>query len=155
MRSFFIVTVFLWLQSCGGKDKVPDGVLPKQEMREVMWDMIRASEFLQMYVFAKDSTIDKVAENQKWHDKIYQIHKTDKATFERSFAYYKAHPFLMKEMLDTLARKFIIPGAGRYPADSAFKRRDSMRLQHQSTARPVDSLLRKKLIKKTKSLKPA
>ena len=152
MRSFLIVTVFLLLQSCANNEKVPDGILPRQKMREVMWDMIRASEFLQNYVFAKDSTIDKVAESQKWNDKIYQIHKTDKATFEKSFAYYKAHPLLMKDMLDTLARKFITPGAGRYPADSAFKRRDSIRL-HQSPAKPVDSLLRKKLIKKTKPLK--
>ena len=154
MRSFLIVTVFLLLQSCANNEKVPDGILPKQKMREVMWDMIRASEFLQSYVFAKDSTIDKVAESQKWNDKIYQMHKTDKATFERSFAYYKAHPLLMKDMLDTLARKFITPGAGRYPADSAFKRRDSLRLHHQSPTGPVDSLIRKKLIKKTKPLKP-
>ncbi len=154
IRSFLIVTVFLLLQSCASKEKVPEGVLPKQKMREVMWDMIRASEFLQGYVFSKDSTIDKVAESQKWNDKIYKIHKTDKATFERSFAYYKAHPLQMKDMLDTLARKFITPGAGRYPADSAFKRRDSIRLQHQPTTRPVDSLLRKKFIKKTTPLKP-
>jgi len=154
MRSFLFVTFFLLLQSCANKEKVPGGILPKQQMREVMWDMIRASEFLQAYVFTKDSTIDKIAESQKWYNKVFQIHKTDKATFEKSFAYYKANPLLMKDMLDTLARKFITPGAGRYPADSAFKKRDSMRLQHQSTTRPVDSLLRKKLIKKTKPLKP-
>jgi hypothetical protein len=155
MRPFWIVILFLLFQSCANKAKVPDGVLPKEKMREVMWDMIRASEFLQAYVFSKDSTIDKVAESQKWNDKIYQIHKIDKATFERSFAYYKAHPIMMKDMLDTLARKFIVPGAGRYPADSVFKRRDSIRSQYQGPAKPVDSLLRKKLIKKTRPVKPA
>jgi len=154
MRSVLIVTVFLLLQSCASKEKVPDGVLPKQKMREVMWDMMKAAEFLQSFVFAKDSSIDKVAESQKWHDKIYQIHKTDKATFERSFAWYKAHPLQMKEMLDTLARKVIIPGAGGSSWDSSYKRRDSVRF-FQSPHKPIDTLLRKKLIKKANPLKPA
>ena len=154
MRSFFIVTFLFLVLSCSNKDKAPEGVLPKQKMREVIWDMIRAGEFLQNYVFARDSTIDKVAESQKWHEKIYQIHKTDKATFEKSFAYYKAHPLLMKEMLDTLARKFITPGAGRYPSDSAFRRRDSIR-SRDTTNRSVDSLLRKRFLKKKKPLNPA
>ena len=74
-------------------------------MREIMWDMIRAGEFLQSYVINKDSTINKVAESEKWYNKIYEIHKTNKAAFEKSYAYYKAHPILMKEMLDTLATK--------------------------------------------------
>ena len=154
MRSFLVVTVLILIHACTGRDKAPDGVLPKQKMREIMWDMIRAGEFLQSYVFSKDSTIDKVAESQKWHDKIYEIHKTDKATFEKSFAYYKANPPLMKDMLDTLARKFITPGQGRYPADSAFSRRDTLRFR-DSTRRPVDSLLRNKFIKKKKPLNPA
>ena len=153
MRSVLIVTVFLLMQSCSNKDSMPEGVLPKQKMREVIWDMTRASEFLQSYVFPKDSTIDKVAESQKWYDKIYEIHKTDEATFEKSFAYYKAHPLLMKDMLDTLARKFISAGAGRYPGDSVFKRRDSIRLR-ESTGKPIDSLIRKKIIQKKKPLKP-
>ena len=149
-----IVTVLFLMQSCSNKGNVPDDVLPKQKMRDLMWDMIRSGEFLQSYVFSKDSTIDKVAESQKWHDKIYEIHKTDKATFERSFAYYKAHPVLMKEMLDTLARKLANFGAGRNSTDSVFKRRDSFRVR-ESTGKPIDSLLRKKILKKTKPIKPA
>lgn len=153
MRSFLIVTIFL-MQACSDKDKLPEGVLPKQKMREIMWDMIRAGEFLQSYVLPKDSTIDKVAEYEKWHDKIYVIHKTNKAAFEKSFAYYKAHPILMKEMLDTLARRNITsrPGAFDLPAkDSAVIKRDTIRLK-DSIRRPVDSLLRKRIIKKKKPL---
>ena len=153
MRSFFlIVTIFILLQSCSDKNEVPEGVLPRQKMREVMWDMIRAGEFLQTYVFPKDSTIDKVAESQKWHDKIYEFHKTDKAEFEKSYAYYKEHPSLMKDMLDTLARKSITPPAGRYSSDSAFRRRDSLRLRE--APRPVDSILKKRIMKKNKPLNP-
>jgi len=154
MRSFLIVTIFFLMQACSNKDKLPQGVLPKEKMREIMWDMIRAGEFLQSYVLPKDSTINKAAEHQKWYDKIYEIHKTNKADFEKSYAYYKAHPMLMKDMLDTLARIHIgtRPGAVDMPRkDSTRFKRDSIRVK-DSIRKPVDSLLRKRLIKK---LKPA
>jgi len=154
MRSFLIVTIFFLMQSCSNKDKLPEGVLTKQKMREIMWDMIRAGEFLQNYVLSKDSTLDKVAEYQKWYDKIYEIHKTNKAAFEKSYTYYKAHPFLMKEMLDTLARRNISarPGVFDLPSkDSTGVKKDTSRLK-DSIRRPVDSLLRKRFIKKKKPL---
>ena len=152
MRSFLIVTIFFLMQACSNKDRLPQGVLPKQRMREIMWDMIRAGEFLQSYVLSKDSTINKAAEHQKWYDKIYEIHKTSRAAFEKSYTYYKAHPMLMKEMLDTLARRQITtrPGAFRPPGkDSTGFKKDSIHLR-DSMRRPFDSLLRKKLIKKPK-----
>ena len=152
MRSFLILTIFFLIQACANKDKLPQGVLPKQQMREIMWDMIRAGEFLQSYVLPKDSTIDKTAEHQKWYNKIYEIHKTNKADFEKSYAYYKAHPMLMKDMLDTLARIHIStrPGAVDLPRkDPTGFKRDSIRFR-DSIRKPADSLLRKRLIKRPK-----
>ena len=70
-----------------------------------MWDMIRAGEFLNGFVFYKDTTVDKVAESQKWYDKIYQLHKITKSGFDKSYTYYQAHPVLMKELLDSLSKK--------------------------------------------------
>ncbi|HZI54613.1 MAG TPA: DUF4296 domain-containing protein [Chitinophagaceae bacterium] len=157
MRSFLIGMVFFLMQACSNKDELPEGVLPKQKMREIMWDMIRAGEFLQAYVLPKDSTMDKVAEHQKWHDKIYEIHKTNKAAFEKSYTYYKAHPYLMKEMLDTLARRQITgrpTGPFNMPSkDSAIIKKDTIRVK-DSTRRSVDSLLRKRIIKKKKPINP-
>jgi hypothetical protein len=153
-RSFLIVTIFFLMQACSKKDKLPQGVLPKEKMREIMWDMIRAGEFLQSYVLPKDSTINKAAEHQKWYNKIYEIHKTNKAAFEKSYTYYKAHPLLMKEMLDTLARRQISTSSvtHRLPAkDSPGFKKDTIHLR-DSMRRPFDSLLRKKLIKKPKPL---
>ena len=154
MHSFLIVTIFFLMQACSDKDKLPEGVLPKQKMREIMWDMIRAGEFLQTYVFSKDSTIDKVAEIRNGMIRYIEIHKTNKAAFEKSYAYYKAHPLLMKEMLDSLARRnvFTRPGVFDLPAkDSSVIKKDSIRLK-DSTRRPVDSLLRKRILKKKKPL---
>jgi len=135
---------------------MPKGILSKQKMREVMWDMIRAGEYLNNFVFNKDSAIDKVAESQKWHDKIYELHKTNKAEFDKSYAYYKSHPLLMREVLDSLAKRQVnarpVPYNVNSSKDSIFNKRDTIRAT-DSIRRLSDSLLRNRIIKKNKPLK--
>ncbi|HKZ65001.1 MAG TPA: hypothetical protein VJ111_01530, partial [Chitinophagaceae bacterium] len=66
MRKLVLIFLsFSFLLSCSDKNKLPKGVLPKQKMQEVMWDMIRTGEFLNSFVLYKDTAIDKVAESQK------------------------------------------------------------------------------------------
>jgi Domain of unknown function (DUF4296) len=95
------------LVACAGKDKVPDGILPAPKMQEVLWDMVRVGEFLNSFVFFKDSTINKATESQKWYDKVYEVHQISKEEFDKSYIFYKDHPLLMKEILDSLSRKTI------------------------------------------------
>lgn len=96
----------LWLiMSCGSKDALPKDVMPREKMQVVMYDLMRSTEFLNTYVFSKDSNINKQAESQKWHDKVFEIHKISRADFERSFTYYKTHPELMRVLMDSLNQK--------------------------------------------------
>jgi hypothetical protein len=74
-------------------------------MQDVMWDIVRAEEFLNGYVIYRDTSIDKIAEAKKWYDKIYQLHKITKKDFDKSYAYYNGHPDLMKQILDSLSKK--------------------------------------------------
>ena len=71
-----------------------------------MWDMIRAGEFLNGFVVNRDS-VSKKPEREKWFAKIYQLHKINREVFDKSYAYYQAHPALMKNILDTLAKRQI------------------------------------------------
>ncbi len=104
----FIAFVVLFA-SCGNKDRVPDGILTKREMQAVMWDMVRMGEFLNGFVLYKDSLIDKTAASEKWYSKVYETHKINKEQFDRSYTYYEKHPLLLKEILDSLSRKQVIP----------------------------------------------
>lgn len=154
---FLIFTTFILLNACSDKDKLPKDILSKQKMREVMWDMIRAGEFLNNFVLNKDSAIDKVAESQKWYDKIYELHKTNEAEFDKSYAYYKAHPLLMREVLDSLSKRQAnarpVPYNDNPSKGPALIKRDTIRAT-DSIRRLSDSLLRKRIIKKNKPLKP-
>jgi hypothetical protein len=105
MKQFLpIFFLFFFLIGCG-KNKIPEGVLPKQKMQAVLWDILRADEFLSGYVFPKDSAMNREQESIKLYEEVFRIHHTDRDEFKKSFSFYQAHPSLMKEILDSLSKK--------------------------------------------------
>jgi hypothetical protein len=155
MRKFFIIGLLSFLiYACSDKDILPPGVLPKKQMREVMWDMIRAGEFLNGFVFNKDSALNKIEVSEKWYDKVYQLHKITKDEFEKSYAYYNSHPFLMKEMLDSLAKRQVyttpVIRDSTTIKDSINNTKNST--QKADSIRKSINTIRKKMIKKRKNL---
>jgi hypothetical protein len=157
MRNLFIIGLLSVLTfACSDKDKLPPGVLPKKQMREVMWDMIRTGEFLHGFVFKQDSSLDKIELGEKWFDKVYQLHKITKTQFEKSYAYYNSRPVLMKEMLDSLSKRqqYIRPAIRDTAAinDSIRNRHRANSVPSRDTLRKPSDALRKKIIKNRKSL---
>ncbi|MDP9229987.1 MAG: DUF4296 domain-containing protein, partial [Bacteroidota bacterium] len=88
--------------SCSN-NKVPKGILPEPKMGNVLWDLIRADEFVLNYVH--DSTRSKKQESIKLYQQVFQIHKITKEEFEKSFSFYKKHPEILQPLLDTLERR--------------------------------------------------
>lgn len=153
MKIFFSIFLLSFLLfACSDKDKLPKGVLPVKQMREVMWDMIRAGEYLNIYVLNKDSSVDKVAVSQKWYEKVYQLHRISKTEFDKSYAYYQAHPVLMKEILDSLSKKQVSyrPSAVTSPhsADSLIKNKNIFPVRDSFRKAAIDTVRRKKILKK-------
>jgi hypothetical protein len=137
MRQLVILlSFFLVVTACSKKEKIPKDILSKQQMEDVLWDVLRGSEFLEIYMFPKDSTIDKAAKAQEWYDEIFRLHKTDRPSFEKSYTWYQQHPVMMKEVLDSLSNKslsnFRPPGQNTgdslaaVKTDSAHKINDSL-----------------------------
>jgi hypothetical protein len=133
MKFFYRLILFSCvLFSCSGKDKLPSDVLPASRMKEVMWDMVRAGQYLDDIVFKNDSTIDRAAESEKWFNKIYSLHKITKTQFEKSYAYYESHPAKLRAILDSLSGKMVrerpvapVSQANASPLDSIRKRKES------------------------------
>jgi hypothetical protein len=101
------ILALLFIVACA--DKRPSDILPKDKMQEVMWDMLKAGEFLEAYVFNlnHDTSFNKASETAAWYEQVYRLHNITKAQFEKSYVYYRNHPALMKEMLDTLGKRDI------------------------------------------------
>ena len=87
--------------SCATKEKKAK-ILSEGEMREVMWDMIRADQYVTDFLL-KDSTKKKKDESVKLYDQIFQIHKTTASEFKKSLAYYSSRPDLLRPIIDSLA----------------------------------------------------
>ena len=101
MRQLVIFLGFLlFIVACSSKNKVPKNILPKQQMEDVLWDLLRGGEFLEIYKLPKDSSLDKKAIAQGWYDEIFRLHKTNRTSFQKSYTWYQQHPAILKELLD-------------------------------------------------------
>jgi len=100
-----ILLLFILFLSCSEKEQKKD-ILPEKEMREVMWDMMRADQYVAAFLL-KDSTRNKKAESIKLYEEIFHIHKITREQFKTSFDYYSSQPDLFRPIIDFLAKRKI------------------------------------------------
>jgi hypothetical protein len=104
MRRLFYLFPFCFFISCGD-NALPRGVLPKEKMEVVLWDMIQADQYYREYAL-RDSVKRNVNQvRYELYEKVFQMHKIGRATFDKSYAYYASHPKLMEEVFDSLSVK--------------------------------------------------
>lgn len=103
MRLFFLLNLFLFLTGCKNSKKIPAGVLTQNEMQLIMWDLIRADEYVSNFLLKDSGIIEKQARLQYYND-IYKIHETDEEQFRQSLSFYQSRPDLMKVIMDSLRR---------------------------------------------------
>jgi hypothetical protein len=91
------------LVSCTDKDKVPAGVLPKDKMEKVLWDMIQAERYRETFVH--DSALDLKKETFKLYAQVFAIHQITKEEFIKSYKFYMSRPDISRIMFDSLATR--------------------------------------------------
>lgn len=101
MRFLLFIFPVIFYISCIRDNKIPKGILPQNEMRKVMWDLMRADAYVSE-VIMKDSTCNKQAESAILYEKVFGIHNTTKETFLKSMAFYESRPDLLKLVMDSL-----------------------------------------------------
>ena len=101
MRFFFLIILIILNFACIRDNEVPKDVIPQNQMRKVMWDLMRADAYVNDFIM-KDSTLDKKAESAKLYEKIFDIHSTTRETFKKSLVFYQSRPDLFKAISDSL-----------------------------------------------------
>jgi len=101
MRFFLFIILIISNFACIRDNKIPKDVIPQNQMRKIMWDLMRADAYVTDFVM-KDSTRDKKAESAKLYEKIFYIHSATQETFKRSLAFYQSRPDLFKVISDSL-----------------------------------------------------
>ncbi|MFZ9387048.1 MAG: DUF4296 domain-containing protein [Chitinophagaceae bacterium] len=107
MRFLFLICVctgFLF-PACSRKDEIPPGVMPAPRMTEVLFDVMRADQFLASFVFSRDTSSNKRKESIKLYRDIFRSHHTTREEFQQSINYYLAHPRQFRSILDSISAK--------------------------------------------------
>jgi hypothetical protein len=99
----FFLALFC-LAGCSDKDKVPSGIIPPDKMQKILWDMIQADQYSDMYL-AKDSAGGKAKqETLTLYAQVFQLHKVSREDFQKSFQYYIDRPDLSRSLLDSVVK---------------------------------------------------
>src|SRR5258707_10613404 len=105
MRSIGVVGLVIFLLvaviGCSDKDSVPSGILSREEMQTVLWDMIQVDQYSTYW--AKDSAhINVKLEDLRLYEQVFQLHHISREKFSESYKYYMARPELTQTLLDSL-----------------------------------------------------
>ena len=101
MRFFLFIIFIISNFACIRDNKIPKDVIPQNQMRNIMWDLMRADAYVTDFVM-KDSACDKKAESAKLYEKIFDIHATSREAFKKSLVFYQNRPDLFKVISDSL-----------------------------------------------------
>src|SRR4030095_8640036 len=101
MRFFLFIILIILTFGCIQDKKIPKDVLPQNEMRKIMWDLMRADAYVANFIM-KDSTRNQKEESVILYEKIFDIHSTTSETFKKSLAFYESRPDLFKAISDSL-----------------------------------------------------
>ena len=104
--SKWVLVIFItaFYVACKNDNNVPGGILPPKQMQAVLWDLMRADQFVIRYILPKDSTFIKSLESIKLYQQVFNLHEISKEKFEKSFSYYQRHPDLLKVIMDSLQK---------------------------------------------------
>ena len=101
MTKIFSIIILIGLLWGCSNNKNPGGVLSKEKMVIVMWDIIGASTYTQHFI-KKDSLKNSFGENRKLQQQIFALHKVSKDEFYKSYEYYSSKPEQMRTILDSI-----------------------------------------------------
>ena len=101
MTRIVFLLFICFLVACSDKVEVPKGILPPQQMQKVMWEMVKADEWVN-HQSTSDSAFKRYAKSAALYQTIFKNQHTTDSQFKTSFRYYEKHPDLMKIVLDSL-----------------------------------------------------
>lgn len=106
MRTGALISLCCWiLAACNNKDRIPAHILSRQKMQAVLWDLMRADQFLGDFVLNKDSSVNRDTSSIRIYRQVFALHGITKNEFRESFRFYNDHPALMKVIMDSISAK--------------------------------------------------
>jgi hypothetical protein len=101
----FISLVLILVVGCSDKNSTPSGVIPREEMEKVLWDIMEADQYASNYIVKDSAHVDVKEERLKLYQHVFQLHKISREDFTKSYKYYEAHPDVTRSMFDSLVAR--------------------------------------------------
>jgi hypothetical protein len=96
-----ILILMIFVFSCSGKDKVPEGVLEPDKMEKVMTDLLMSESFAESYLL-----IDTSKKRDEWFtgelNKVLAVQDVTQDQVRKSLDFYKTRPDLFKVIIDSI-----------------------------------------------------
>jgi hypothetical protein len=97
-----LLTIILMV-GCSGRDKIPSGIIPRDKMEKILWDMMEADQYASIYL-VKDSSAraNEKMETLKLYKTVFQLNKVSRDEFRESYQFYLGRPDLTRSIFDSL-----------------------------------------------------
>ncbi len=100
---YLIILIILAFIACTDKTSIPSGILEKEKMEVVLWDMIIADRFASQFIL-KDSAKKNVSdETFRLYSQVFAIHKVSREDFVKSYKFYLSRPDLSQVLFDSIS----------------------------------------------------
>lgn len=100
--AWVVLLLVLFILGCSGPNAVPSGIIPDQKMETILWQLMQSDEYLNSFT-SKDSLKKTSNARMKIYQQVFDLNKTSKAEFEKSYHYYLDHPDMIKIMFDSIS----------------------------------------------------
>ena len=103
MRNIIIFILVLFSIACNSisSTKKEMKIIPINEMRNIVWDVLKADEFY-LRIKVKDTIVPIQTGNLKLYDQVFKSHGITKEQFYFSYKFYESHPLQFKELIDSV-----------------------------------------------------
>lgn len=105
MRIFCGLLCILLIVGCSQKDTIPSGVIGKEEMGDILWDMMQADQYATNYLIKDSAKVNVKMETLKLYEEVFRLHKVNREEFRKSFQFYQDHPDITRVLFDSLISK--------------------------------------------------
>ena len=104
MRILMLSVIIFCFSACGQKNNRQTGILPREKMELLMWDLTVADEYATLKS-EKDTTIKHKDERVRLYAEIFQLYQTNQQQVTESLRYYMGHPEIFKVMNDSISAR--------------------------------------------------
>ena len=99
------IAMLIFFIACTNNDKIPEGIIGKEKMEGILWDMILADRYSSQFLLKDSARRDVKEETLVLYEQVFQVNKVTKEEFIKSYKYYLSRPDITKVIFDTLATR--------------------------------------------------